>query len=238
MSDYGFKCLNTNYEVQVDGGFPNFSLVSESSLSVNFTSIPQYGSLPGYANGKATISIGNTVTQPLIAWKVGADPTAIIPTSMTSFDAYTSGNIGQNINKNVTIPYAIFRQANAGDIPSNSFGLAVFNASGHLVWHSCRPWMKIIGVYSVPWSRNMNSNVTVQDAANNYFVLTPLTWSDGGFTGLDGTWWYQNYVTLLSKVNSTTVNVNWWTTDVHHVGPMPAMIYAGVNAMLLLEVSH
>lgn len=228
MSSYGFKAANANGELVIDGEYKNFCLfgTGEAIFSTSFTNhSPSY-----FYSGKGSATISNPGTTPIIAWKAQSRPTAIVPTSLTTLDCYA----GENTAGSTIIPYAIFRQANAADIPSGSYGLALYNSSNELIWHSFKKWMKVYGVYPISWDTwnyTYSQTVAVQDAVNHYFIISPML-TGLSYFGADGQWWdsaqgkyisvpyvyLQKLITMLTMIDATHIKVGWGSYDRSYTG--------------------
>lgn len=195
---YGFIVRNTSDEIQIDGENINFCLLQTGTIA-----LPS-GSASGVTH--AYLTFANTVVAPLIGLKLSTSFFCV----NHNYNSLTQSRVlADNATQIRTIPFIIFKQANASDIPTSSYGFVIKNSSNEVVFHNAVHPLKIISFNRVPRSvisgHGSYIDKTVVDADNNYFILTPSS-----FMKID----YNPYVpanvmggAMMKKINSTTVRV-------------------------------
>ncbi len=227
---YGFAAYNDGAECQVDGQYPNFGLFATGKAIVNiYNDTPQH-----YYVGMSTVSVPNSGTNPIIAFKVQSSIwTSIIGTSTSSMDAYAYEPNTGILTETATIPYVIFRRANPADLQSH--GIAVYSSFGDLVFHSGIKWMKVMGVYPVtpPGLGGVGSTLSVDDADNHYFAIVPLQ-TGSRYIGIPPYGFNVRYATMLQRVTSKTINYGpcMYAMQSGGAGPSPSWSYL-TNATIL-----
>lgn len=193
---YGLMIYNNDLEIQMDGTYKNFSLHDSGLWSLS----PRW----------EWHSFSPTINPPMIVTR-------------PSETYYTAGNFDKNASYEYvgqyvwaddyfTLPYIVFTEASVSEIPSGAYGLAVYNDSGNLVFHSHNKWCRIISIttFSTPDAvlPEETIDITVEDADNNYFILRPLCYAQfdtGGFTYI--------FVLAMKKVDSVTIRVAGYYID-------------------------
>ena len=165
MSDYGLIIKNTSGQVQIDSKYINFVEMQDTSGAVT-------------QGWDKTIAITNTIKIPLIAAKAPTGGAFLCHRGLVkSGDTFTHGSFCASASFTAYIKCFVTGPLNA--LPT--YGLVVKNLSDNVVFHNNDTPMKIVSVntgtfapvdpyvYPVAYS-----DETVVDAANNYFILTPV----------------------------------------------------------------
>ena len=185
---YGIYINNINGETQVDGEYSNFSLFETHSQQIGAYD----------TNGIKVFSFTDAGELPLLAVKpTSTQYKALIPKS--SSDCYA-------VSSDVTEPivYMVFTKAKSSEkIPTGSYGINIYNSSGNVVFHNNKKWLRIFSTNIIsPPSAGNYTDVTVVDADNNYFILTPQFWNmlcpapNGPILF---------YAGFIKKINTTTI---------------------------------
>lgn len=230
MADYGFKAVNDNGEVQIDSTYRNFSKIFNGSMSLSAS--------------PAVETIGSFSEPPVIAWRPDTVAASMLYSLYKTGDNYTSMSFLSNYTApRGDIDYAGFSNKNA-IVPSDAYGLLVKNASGEVCFSSEEEYFKIVGIHNISntWDyTNIGSqyiDITVSDATNNYFILTPINHVAYGayLYSSPNYWWWIFYTLGLKKINSTTIRVEGLC---YHQSVFTGSGTAGSEEdMQLLEISY
>ena len=120
------------------------------------------------------------------------------------------------VSANENCQYVAFRKTKPSDI-NMGYGLVVYNDSGGIVFHSNARWCRIVAANVVnnplgtDCSSSINTDVTVVDADNNYFYLTPV-YEVAQYNPQQGISMFAS--PTFRKINSTTIRIERKTTGV------------------------
>ncbi len=193
---YGLTIYNDNNEIQVDNTYMNFSLHDSGSWSAS--------------KGWGWYDFAPTPNPPVVAV---SPPGGTVYLIVGQFQKNANGEYCSTkmyIGTSATVPYIVFTQAAVSEIPSGAYGLAIYNASGDLVFHNHNKWCRIISniifpnVLAPDCSSSTSVNKTVEDADNNYFLLRPLCEAGVLDEAIIETVYYSP---LMRKVDSTTLEI-------------------------------
>lgn len=202
MSDYGFKAINKGLGVQIDGHYRNFALGTTASKF-----------RPSGGLNWVIVDIPETAVTdaPLVTMKA---LTAPLQTVDAVDSLYPVGSINRCF---VTFgPMQAFtteiQQFNMGINKTTGYGLIINNASGDTVFssedkhfHPLAQYEATLGhPYTITGDMGASIDITVRDADNNYFFLSPaVEQRENAFTppGKDIT------KRGFRKIDSTTIRV-------------------------------
>jgi hypothetical protein len=163
---HGIKIYNDAYEEQVDGTYKNLSYHDSGVWSCG----------PSKRYGDFAL----TAAPPIIGVKLSSTAFYTLPGAIhkNANDKFFRTSVV--IEGSASIPYVIFTEPTALEIPSGDYGIAIYNAAGELCFHNSRSWWRVVSVNSF-WSPyntgavGEGTNINVVDANNNYFLLRPHT---------------------------------------------------------------
>jgi len=201
MSDYGLIVVNDNDEVQIDSTYRNFSKVESGTdtLIANATEI----------------DITDLSVPPIVAWRPDASYTSMFYCYERDGSDYISfWMAGHFPDGGGDIDWVIYTHSNAV-LPSDEYGLVVMNAAGEVCFSSEERYLKIKGVHQITntWDTltelgEAYLDVTVNDADNNYFILTPFNfYGYPMWQKFPGYWEYDLFTLGIQYINSTTIRV-------------------------------
>ena len=189
---YGFIVKNTENEIVVDGEYSNYCL-SESGIVTGINYTLQSLTYP--------VNYTNTGIPPIVAFKSGSSYRSI-----RSNNSITQGQVFAQAPDGVSIPYKVFRKLKNSDSSSPGYGISVFNPASELVFTSNKRFLRIATFHSFTSPlMDQSIDITVNDAVNNYFVVSPLSI---GMRTIPYSFIYF-YATMICTINPTTIRVSY-----------------------------
>lgn len=165
MADYGFRSLNENLDVQIDGTYPNYSVLKTAT---------QFRTGAGAPWAIATMPSVSQRTPPLTTLKPLATPIVLQGYDQIGEPAsLTRVIITYPLGKQLTVHYQIFQP---GVSKVATYGLLVKNTSGSSVFSSEDKHLNPIGSYEATLGYDnvgASVDITVSNADTNYFSLSP-----------------------------------------------------------------
>lgn len=198
MTDYGLLVINQADNVQIDSYYTNFAR-------------KQTGTVSSVVSGTNYIDFTNTSDTPFIAIKLD-----------NSYYSVPNGYVlsGANYDKSTLIadgsianvPWALWVD-NYQAPYSGEYGMLVYNSSGDIVFSSEDRYLKVIGIRNVSLPSTVSGDywptgtddVTVEDADNNYFMVSTHSW----FIRDDGDTNRYVHTIGMKKIDSTTIRVRY-----------------------------
>jgi len=234
MADYGLIVKNTNTEIQIDSTYKNYVKHHAG-----------YGHVDGGFHRELSFSFAIDANRSvIIAIKAPSfghvQHAGFIKDSQydkMTFDVGDSSDGG-------TVYYLAFIEGFINSL--TGYGLIVRNKSNDLVFSSNEKYFKIINVYSGSLSHgdppNYNSvNITVEDAANNYFILFPCASGLVRYPPADATHFYTSVVWRgLKYIDATTIEIGCFGVIAGGAGPGVGGEWddsAWTDAFTLIEVA-
>jgi len=156
MSDYGLQIKNSSGGIQIDSTYRNYSLWDSGSY------IYTYGS---------NLTFKPTSGVPIFAWR------PVVTGYHTSYGLiksganYTGVYLGDTVNQ--YIDWVVFTEHHANSLPQ--YGLVIRNANNDVVFSSDERYLKFEGVYPISFLSSSHQDISVVDADNHYFFMTPHT---------------------------------------------------------------
>ena len=197
---YGIEIYNTSGETQVDGAYKNFSLHDSGTWNA-----PTNG-------GVESISFSPTSTAPIVA----INPADGDLCNVTNYETDSNGDYNKVIGYAKDpgsypsgIPFIVLTEAGVNEI-NGSYGLAIYDASGELVFHNFNKWCRLVSYQTV----SQGSNVGVVNANNNYFILRPCCFGTRYNDFFDAQY---RFSIGMKKVNSTTLNIDYFDFELAEV---------------------
>jgi len=212
---YGGAIYNDSLKVQVDGVNSNWFQCSTGTVSFNGRSSEGHP----WLDTKTLVS-GPTDTPVLFATKLFTDRFY----SVAKFQAYegqrTTAFVGEYNHSYSNIEYSLWRYASS-DYPaqadSTGYGLHVYDPTGsYLTFSSGEKCLRYVGdyvkdcpIYSTNGDPGQSVYVTVEDAYNNYFTLSPIaTCYDIFKRDYYSQWVMYYYANMMRAYNATTVEIS------------------------------
>jgi len=194
MTDYGLLVKNVSGQVQIDGLYRNFSYWESGTLDIS--------------EGYNTIDFSDVSQVPIVAIRPSSTTYCALARLNKSSGNYVSASVEGEIGESGTIGWTVFVEGMLNSLPS--YGLVVRNPSGDVVFSSNEKYFKIIDVYSLNVSEGGYTDVAVQNADNNYFILYPYSYyieSDIAEGEGEELWSSDVYSMGMKKISSTTIRV-------------------------------
>jgi len=154
MSDYGLQIKNSSGGIQIDSTYRNYSLWDSG------TYVYTYGSTPTF---KPTNGV------PIFVWQPISTSYHTSYGLKQSGGNYTGVYFGDPVNQ--PINWAVFTEQPVNTLPQ--YGLVIRNANNEVVFSSDERYLKFVGVYPISFLASSHQDISVVDADNNYFFMTP-----------------------------------------------------------------
>lgn len=226
-SDYGIVVKNKEGKVNIDGNYKNFTYLESGNIAV-----------PGTLPGRSTVTFTTAQDQPVLC-AVGLQTDVCVSVSMVtkSGDNYTNGKfwVAKVIASptSTTIPYLAMKRGRAGG-EEEKYGLKVWNKDDELVFTSFDRNLVVRSMTT--FTHNFSSgykHITVEDAANNYFLLYPWYWHFTETNIPPET--YRSYSAMMYEYDSTTVSILQTLIESKAGGTGPAAAGSGSQTYNLWE---
>jgi len=216
MADYGIQVENSSGEIQIDSTYKNYALKQTGST--------------GVAYGQNVIDITDVSSAPIFAAKANSSYYHCLYGLAESGSNYTDAYV--DAEGSFTLAWKTFVPGNVQTLPT--YGLIIRNSSNEIVFSSADTWLKLKGVYSRSVALNATSDVTVNDAANNYFYLSDYSWNLWSESAGPPLFHFMYEARGIKYINATTVRIG---TFQFGDGIIPAEITGGAwyNDCTLIE---
>ena len=193
---YGIQIKNNDGFIQVDGEYSNLSLHEKGTWS---------------SGGEGIYQLGFTTTsyRPTVVLRL--DNVFLFPYGYYQPDTGEYDGTYIITHQAVTMDYMVFTKPDLSEIPNSGYGIVIHDVNGDPVFHSFEKWMKIAGFYNIdnPYNGDCSGSegnyidVTVDDADNNYFQLTPFC----HYAPVPGICENDLYAPMMKKKDSTTIRI-------------------------------
>jgi len=214
---YGALVRNYNNQGQLDTRNPVMPLYEKNSIALPSDS---------YA---AAVSIKTSTNPLVIAHKPTSSP-IMCPIIQTSSGQYDKAEVHKIHGQTPVFDYLTFVSVNSFS-DSGAYGFRIYDAQGNTVFRDDIPdLMQPIERYTGTHSPSSSVDVTVSDADNNYFILTPfsaLYYQRGSMTA-------QIFLRLLEYINSVTVRVSDY--EVYYGTGIVEQSEDWINSFTLIEI--
>ena len=195
MVDWGLKILNDDSRIQIDSVFKNHAYYDDGSGSVS-------------ASDMTLLSGFTAITDsPVTFFKVSSSGYAVIHGYRLNGSVYDRIRVASSAS--FTFYWLMFRETQPQTPSAGDYGLLVYDSAGDLVFSSLDVgFIDVVGIYSAstPSFHTGTTNVTVDDAVNNYFQLTNSAF---GYRAVDSANLVYYYLLGIKYINSTTIQIGW-----------------------------
>ena len=200
---YGIRVKNVGGQIQLDGEYKNLTIHSSSSLTIPALSV--------YPAWTSTVDITNVPIasvpffRPLTSEYLNIQGFVFSGNEIDKLGIFRDDNAAEG----ATLYYRFYYLGALTSLPTGSYGMRVFNSSGTEIFNSGNSLLRLYTHtatlnYSIDPDSYNYTDVTVSDADNNYFLMTPYNWccaNNGGASNSTYCW------TALKKINSTTIRI-------------------------------
>ena len=215
---FGFSFSNPPYGDQIDGEYANYSVAETGRVYA-----PPYDRSD---NSAGSHTFRGAYDAPLIMFKAPSSAAGAF-----QFNRDSQGRVRSMLMAGgATLDYAILYRPSP--VPFGSWGIEVRNASNTVVFNSEEPFIRILSMQTV----RDGDRVSVQDAFNSYFILTPLHIFQSAFEAGQGI----NFISAsaLQRVSSRTIEVSSFQFSARITRPNFALnLDNGVTNMMLIEAT-
>jgi hypothetical protein len=208
MSDYGLNVTNSSNAILIDSTYKNYVLNETNSTSIidgiteinisDVSSVPIFASKADSSYYHSVYGCNKSGSNYVSAWIFRERPNPYAPDPPTS-----------------TLYWKVFIPGYKAALPT--YGLIVRNSSNEIVFSSNDSYLKIKGVYSVSNNFWDTDDITVVNAANNYFFLSEFSYASNSECSGSSCVWYK-YSRGFKYLNSTTIRVGTFLYEIDVAG--------------------